>query len=250
MRCDVCVCMCVRSDICTTVAFVVVQLRLLFLQLRVQVGTGGGWHARVVMLAGLGGGGGPAGGGGGSLCPSSLLAAWAVAAALHGTALNRNAMPSLTASQGVPLTLRMEMLEQRWVFLLGFGAPFTLATFSFSFFVSGGIYALLFPVVRCATTAVLFHHLHSRINSRHAPWRLVTEHHIGHGHTSTTPRWNAFVPSIVSVRRRVVSCEHALCGRTRPPPSHQTAHVPTWLSCAVLLCRVVWWFAFCLAYVV
>lgn len=41
----------------------------------------------------------------------------------------------------------MDMLEKQWVFLLGFGAPFTLATYSFSFFVSGGMYALLFPVV-------------------------------------------------------------------------------------------------------
>ena len=48
--------------------------------------------------------------------------------------------------QGVPLTERMQMLERRWVFLFGFGAPFTLATFSFSFWVSGGIYSLLFPV--------------------------------------------------------------------------------------------------------
>merc|ERR1719478_1629390 len=50
------------------------------------------------------------------------------------------------ALEGVPLTERMEQLETNWVFLLGFGLPFTLATYSFSFFVSGGLYALLFPV--------------------------------------------------------------------------------------------------------
>ena len=55
--------------------------------------------------------------------------------------------PAITPLQGVRLTSRMDMLEKQWVFLLGFGAPFTLATYSFSFFVSGGMYALLFPVV-------------------------------------------------------------------------------------------------------
>jgi len=59
------------------------------------------------------------------------------------------------ALEGVPLTERMEQLETNWVFLLGFGLPFTLATYSFSFFVSGGLYALLFPVVRPVSCRVV-----------------------------------------------------------------------------------------------
>ena len=49
---------------------------------------------------------------------------------------------------GWSLERRLAHLEQNWAYFAGFGSPFTLATFFVPNFVSKGIFALLFPVVR------------------------------------------------------------------------------------------------------
>lgn len=51
---------------------------------------------------------------------------------------------------GWSLERRLAHLEQNWAYFAGFGSPFTLATFFVPNFVSKGIFALLFPVVRAS----------------------------------------------------------------------------------------------------
>lgn len=48
---------------------------------------------------------------------------------------------------GWKLDKRINFLEQHLFYFVGFGSPFTLATFFVPNFVSKGIFALLFPVV-------------------------------------------------------------------------------------------------------
>eukprot|EP00026_Physarum_polycephalum_P010830 Phypoly_transcript_11011.p1 GENE.Phypoly_transcript_11011~~Phypoly_transcript_11011.p1 ORF type:complete len:305 (+),score=20.27 Phypoly_transcript_11011:21-935(+) len=43
------------------------------------------------------------------------------------------------------LRKRIYYFEEHWVYMLGFGTPFTLAFFFFPFLVSAGVYAFLFP---------------------------------------------------------------------------------------------------------
>ena len=49
--------------------------------------------------------------------------------------------------KGWSMNSRMNFVEGKWAYFLGFGFPSTLMTFFFPQFISGGIFALLFPVV-------------------------------------------------------------------------------------------------------
>ena len=51
---------------------------------------------------------------------------------------------------GWRVTRRIAHIERNWLYFLGFGAPFTLATFYCSTFVGAAIFQTLFPVVRAA----------------------------------------------------------------------------------------------------
>jgi len=44
------------------------------------------------------------------------------------------------------ITKRVQVFETYWVYMLGFGTPFTLAFFFFPYLVSNGIFALLYPL--------------------------------------------------------------------------------------------------------
>lgn len=57
---------------------------------------------------------------------------------------------------GWSLERRLAHLEQNWAYFAGFGSPFTLATFFVPNFVSKGIFALLFPVVRACIMWIPF----------------------------------------------------------------------------------------------
>jgi len=50
-------------------------------------------------------------------------------------------------NKGWDLETRLDYLENHWAYFAGFGAPFTLFTVYFPQFVSGGVFALLFPMV-------------------------------------------------------------------------------------------------------
>jgi len=44
------------------------------------------------------------------------------------------------------ITKRVQVFESYWVYMLGFGTPFTLAFFFFPYLVSNGVFALLYPL--------------------------------------------------------------------------------------------------------
>ncbi|KDO27425.1 hypothetical protein SPRG_07013 [Saprolegnia parasitica CBS 223.65] len=50
---------------------------------------------------------------------------------------------------GWGLEKRLAIMEQHWAYFAGFGCPFTLATFFAPNFISKGLFAVFFPVVRC-----------------------------------------------------------------------------------------------------
>eukprot|EP00730_Choanoeca_flexa_P015367 TRINITY_DN7044_c0_g1_i3.p2 TRINITY_DN7044_c0_g1~~TRINITY_DN7044_c0_g1_i3.p2 ORF type:complete len:320 (+),score=48.69 TRINITY_DN7044_c0_g1_i3:115-1074(+) len=56
-------------------------------------------------------------------------------------------------NNGWSLQRRVEYFEQHWAYFLGFGLPFTAATFFLSFMVSAATYSLLFPVMVIIATS-------------------------------------------------------------------------------------------------
>eukprot|EP00160_Parvularia_atlantis_P000452 Unigene10369_Nuclearia_a/m.31685 Unigene10369_Nuclearia_a/g.31685 ORF Unigene10369_Nuclearia_a/g.31685 Unigene10369_Nuclearia_a/m.31685 type:complete len:142 (-) Unigene10369_Nuclearia_a:66-491(-) len=58
-------------------------------------------------------------------------------------------------NKGWDLETRLDYFEHHWAYLAGFGAPFAMFTIYFPQFVSGGVFALLFPmyiIMAMATT--------------------------------------------------------------------------------------------------
>jgi len=50
--------------------------------------------------------------------------------------------------KGYTLEKRIKYFEERWGYMLAFGAPNALLSNYFPFFLSSGIWAMIFPVVR------------------------------------------------------------------------------------------------------
>tara|TARA_B110000208_G_scaffold165996_1_gene204581 strand:+ start:184 stop:1350 length:1167 start_codon:yes stop_codon:yes gene_type:complete len=53
------------------------------------------------------------------------------------------------SAMGWRVAQRIAHIEHHWLYFLGFGAPFTLATFYWSTFVGAALFQTLFPLVRC-----------------------------------------------------------------------------------------------------
>ena len=54
---------------------------------------------------------------------------------------------------GLPFGRRLDAFESHWAYFLGFGLPFTAATFFLPFLIGSAVYALVFPVYVIVATA-------------------------------------------------------------------------------------------------
>jgi hypothetical protein len=54
------------------------------------------------------------------------------------------------------LLKRLGRIEANWIYFFGYGTPFTIVYFFFSFFVSVALCAILFPVVRLKTYICIY----------------------------------------------------------------------------------------------
>ena len=53
-------------------------------------------------------------------------------------------------ARGLPLSVCIRLFEERYMYFLGFGIPCTLMSYAVpNFFVFGGVYSMLYPLVRC-----------------------------------------------------------------------------------------------------
>eukprot|EP00736_Rhodelphis_marinus_P007702 Rmarinus@m.17642 len=75
------------------------------------------------------------------------------------------------ANQSWTLTRRCDYFEKHWIYFLGFGTPCTIATYFFPTFLSGGIWALLFPflIITAVVSRPVNHHAKQSILPNRLP---------------------------------------------------------------------------------
>lgn len=67
------------------------------------------------------------------------------------------------ARQSLSFHTKLEYFERHWAYMLGFGAPCALASFFFPFFLSAGMWAMLFPVFIVLAIRAKPPHVHNHI---------------------------------------------------------------------------------------